>query len=250
VASASASAAWPLLSREHPPLTHASHSYDYRFTWIRDSVGALRHDVRSTATDRRLPVLQSFTLYALIRLGFVDEANAYMDFVHRVVDNDVRASRSCADKRRDQLTPLSSLNCRTRTARCRSCPSPGDQLSGVCLLTLSSFDQVHHPRRQGGPRGGARSPCRPQGLEAGPHRQCCRRPPSARHLRRASGRHLPCPESVYLCRGCAFDLPADLLSVGRAPLSRQSTRRPSLSTGGWQSGGRSTGSLPTTISPT
>lgn len=37
-------------------------NWDYRFSWIRDS---------------------SFTLYALIRLGFTDEANAYMDFIFR-----------------------------------------------------------------------------------------------------------------------------------------------------------------------
>ncbi|KAF6749414.1 glycoside hydrolase family 15 protein [Ephemerocybe angulata] len=35
-------------------------NWDYRFSWIRDS---------------------SFTLYALIRLGFVDEANAYLEFI-------------------------------------------------------------------------------------------------------------------------------------------------------------------------
>lgn len=35
-------------------------NWDYRFTWVRDT---------------------SFTLYALIRLGFTDEANAYMDFI-------------------------------------------------------------------------------------------------------------------------------------------------------------------------
>lgn len=33
---------------------------DYRFTWVRDS---------------------SFTLYALIRLGFTEEANAYTEFI-------------------------------------------------------------------------------------------------------------------------------------------------------------------------
>ncbi|KAF8603807.1 glycoside hydrolase family 15 protein [Ceratobasidium sp. AG-I] len=37
-------------------------NWDYRFSWIRDS---------------------SFTLYALIRLGFTEEANAYMDFIFR-----------------------------------------------------------------------------------------------------------------------------------------------------------------------
>ncbi|CAE6417529.1 unnamed protein product [Rhizoctonia solani] len=37
-------------------------NWDYRFSWIRDS---------------------SFTLYALIRLGFTEEANAYMDFIFK-----------------------------------------------------------------------------------------------------------------------------------------------------------------------
>lgn len=38
----------------------AAHRRDYRFTWVRDT---------------------SFTLYALIRLGFTEEANAYMEFI-------------------------------------------------------------------------------------------------------------------------------------------------------------------------
>ncbi|KAL7410623.1 glycoside hydrolase family 15 protein [Mrakia frigida] len=39
-----------------------SRNWDYRFTWIRDS---------------------SFTLYALIRLGYTDEANAFMEFIQQ-----------------------------------------------------------------------------------------------------------------------------------------------------------------------
>jgi hypothetical protein len=43
-----------------PEYIGGTRNWDYRFTWVRDS---------------------SFTLYALIRLGFTDEANAYMDFI-------------------------------------------------------------------------------------------------------------------------------------------------------------------------
>jgi GH15 family glucan-1,4-alpha-glucosidase len=35
-------------------------NWDYRYCWVRDS---------------------SFTIYILLRMGFVDEANAYMDFI-------------------------------------------------------------------------------------------------------------------------------------------------------------------------
>lgn len=45
-----------------PEYIGGTRNWDYRFSWIRDS---------------------SFTLYALIRLGFTDEANAYMDFIFR-----------------------------------------------------------------------------------------------------------------------------------------------------------------------
>ncbi|KAG8751851.1 hypothetical protein FRC12_012234 [Ceratobasidium sp. 428] len=45
-----------------PEFIGGTRNWDYRFSWIRDS---------------------SFTLYALIRLGFTDEANAYMDFIFR-----------------------------------------------------------------------------------------------------------------------------------------------------------------------
>lgn len=43
-----------------PEYIGGSRNWDYRFTWVRDS---------------------SFTLYALIRLGFTDEANAFMEFI-------------------------------------------------------------------------------------------------------------------------------------------------------------------------
>ncbi|KAH8108577.1 glycoside hydrolase family 15 protein [Phellopilus nigrolimitatus] len=45
-----------------PEFIGGSRNWDYRFTWIRDS---------------------SFTLYALIRLGFTQEANAFMDFIFK-----------------------------------------------------------------------------------------------------------------------------------------------------------------------
>ncbi|QRW02972.1 glycoside hydrolase family 15 protein [Ceratobasidium sp. AG-Ba] len=45
-----------------PEYIGGTRNWDYRFSWIRDS---------------------SFTLYALIRLGFTEEANAYMDFIFR-----------------------------------------------------------------------------------------------------------------------------------------------------------------------
>ncbi|KZV77612.1 glycoside hydrolase family 15 protein [Peniophora sp. CONT] len=44
-----------------PEFIGGTRNWDYRASWIRDS---------------------SFTLYALIRLGFTDEANAYMDFIY------------------------------------------------------------------------------------------------------------------------------------------------------------------------
>lgn len=44
-----------------PEFIGGTRNWDYRASWIRDS---------------------SFTLYALIRLGFTHEANAYMDFIH------------------------------------------------------------------------------------------------------------------------------------------------------------------------
>lgn len=43
-----------------PEAIGGGRNWDYRFTWVRDT---------------------SFTLYALIRLGFTDEANAYMEFI-------------------------------------------------------------------------------------------------------------------------------------------------------------------------
>ncbi|KAG8979265.1 hypothetical protein FRB94_011744 [Tulasnella sp. JGI-2019a] len=43
-----------------PEFIGGTRNWDYRYTWIRDA---------------------SFTLYALIRLGFTDEANAYMGFI-------------------------------------------------------------------------------------------------------------------------------------------------------------------------
>ncbi|KZT59027.1 glycoside hydrolase family 15 protein [Calocera cornea HHB12733] len=43
-----------------PEFIGGTRNWDYRFSWIRDS---------------------SFTVYALIRLGFTDEANAYMQFI-------------------------------------------------------------------------------------------------------------------------------------------------------------------------
>jgi len=60
-----------LISREHGSLIAAPtfslpekiggvRNWDYRFTWLRDA---------------------SFTLYALIRLGFVDEAEAFMKWL-------------------------------------------------------------------------------------------------------------------------------------------------------------------------
>ncbi|WWD17022.1 hypothetical protein CI109_101458 [Kwoniella shandongensis] len=43
-----------------PEFLGGQRNWDYRFTWVRDT---------------------SFTLYALIRLGFTEEANAYVDFI-------------------------------------------------------------------------------------------------------------------------------------------------------------------------
>jgi GH15 family glucan-1,4-alpha-glucosidase len=43
-----------------PEYIGGSRNWDYRYTWVRDT---------------------SFTLYALIRLGFTEEANAYVDFI-------------------------------------------------------------------------------------------------------------------------------------------------------------------------
>jgi GH15 family glucan-1,4-alpha-glucosidase len=42
------------------PLADAIRNWDYRFCWVRDS---------------------SFTIYILLRMGFVQEADAYMDFI-------------------------------------------------------------------------------------------------------------------------------------------------------------------------
>ncbi|CCA76689.1 related to glycosyl hydrolase, family 15, partial [Serendipita indica DSM 11827] len=47
-----------------PEYIGGTRNWDYRYCWIRDS---------------------SFTLYALIRLGFTDEANAFMDFIFKRV---------------------------------------------------------------------------------------------------------------------------------------------------------------------
>jgi len=49
-----------------PEFIGGTRNWDYRFTWIRDA---------------------SFTLYALIRLGFTDEANAYMEFIFRRLED-------------------------------------------------------------------------------------------------------------------------------------------------------------------
>jgi GH15 family glucan-1,4-alpha-glucosidase len=42
------------------PLADSIRNWDYRFCWVRDS---------------------SFTIYILLRMGFVEEADAYMDFI-------------------------------------------------------------------------------------------------------------------------------------------------------------------------
>lgn len=41
-------------------LTNFLSNWDYRYSWVRDS---------------------SFTIYILLRMGFVDEADAYMNFI-------------------------------------------------------------------------------------------------------------------------------------------------------------------------
>ena len=43
-----------------PEFIGGQRNWDYRFTWVRDT---------------------SFTLYALIRLGFTEEANAFVEFI-------------------------------------------------------------------------------------------------------------------------------------------------------------------------
>ncbi|ORY06481.1 glycoside hydrolase family 15 protein [Basidiobolus meristosporus CBS 931.73] len=43
-----------------------SRNWDYRYTWIRDS---------------------AFTIYALLRLGFIEEADAYMGYLERILSN-------------------------------------------------------------------------------------------------------------------------------------------------------------------
>ncbi|PVF92804.1 glycoside hydrolase family 15 protein [Serendipita vermifera] len=49
-----------------PEFIGGTRNWDYRYSWVRDS---------------------SFTLYALIRLGFTDEANAFMDFIFKRIQD-------------------------------------------------------------------------------------------------------------------------------------------------------------------
>ena len=47
-----------MLASDHN--SHVDRNWDYRFSWVRDS---------------------SFTIYILLRMGFTDEADAYMAFI-------------------------------------------------------------------------------------------------------------------------------------------------------------------------
>jgi Glycosyl hydrolases family 15 len=64
-----------------------SRNWDYRYSWVRDS---------------------AFTIYAFIRLGFTDEADNYMKFITKVMEERLE----CANKKQESefdLLPIMSL---------------------------------------------------------------------------------------------------------------------------------------------
>ena len=82
-------------------------NWDYRYTWIRDA---------------------AFSLYALLRLGFTEEAAAFMDWLTRALPRaSGRASRAAPDHvRRSTAAPSSRRRCSTTsraTAARRRCGS-------------------------------------------------------------------------------------------------------------------------------
>ena len=114
-----------------PEAIGGARNWDYRYVWIRDA---------------------AFSLYALLRLGFTDEADAFMRWL-------VRADERRADDDDGELGPLRVLY-----------DIDGDMPA----------------------RGGARPPrAATADSQPGPDRQRRRRPAAARHLRRADRLGLP-----------------------------------------------------------